>query len=112
MCFGIMRENMEKQLAILLNSCKSGNLPAQDQVELSDLITDYFVSDSHGDYEWSDDDFELEWDAETVDREDEEESDGEDVPLVNVEEVRGESDCGDDMAVDAAPDDGGMFARA
>lgn len=103
---------MEQRLAFLLNSCKSGNLPAQEQVELSDLITEYFVSDSHPDQEWSDDDFQSESDAEQVARDDEVESDGEDRSLVNVDEVRGEGDCGDDMAVDAAPDDGGMLTRA
>ena len=33
----------EQQLASLLNTCKSGNLPATDQQELSSLIMDYFV---------------------------------------------------------------------
>ena len=37
-------------------------------MELSDLITEYFVSDSHPDQEWSDDDFQLESDAEQVAR--------------------------------------------
>uniref|UniRef100_UPI003AF53BB4 hypothetical protein n=1 Tax=Thiolapillus sp. TaxID=2017437 RepID=UPI003AF53BB4 len=62
----IPRGNMEQRLAFLLNSCKSGNLPAQDQVELSDLITEYVVSDSHPDQEWSDDDFQSESDAERI----------------------------------------------
>ena len=101
-----------ERLAFLLNSCKSGNLPAQDQVELSDLITEYFVSDSHPDHKWSDDDFELESDAEQAACNDKVVSDGKDGPLVNADEEWDDGDCGDDMAADAAPDDGGMLAQA
>ena len=43
-------------------------------MELSDLITEYFVSDLHPDQEWSDDDFQSESDAEQVARDDEVES--------------------------------------
>ena len=45
---------MEQRLTYLLNTCKSGNLPAVDQQELSSLIMDYFVSDG-SDPEWSED---------------------------------------------------------
>ena len=81
-------------------------------MELSDLIREYFVSDVHPDQEWSDNDFQSEWDAEQVACDDEVESNGENGLLVNIDEVWGEGDCGDNMAVDAAPDDGGMLARA
>ena len=40
------------------------------------------------------------------------ESDGEDGPLVNADDVRAEGDCGDHMAVDAARDVRGILARA
>ena len=47
---------MAQRLATLFNSCECGNLLAEDQKELSSLITEYFTADNCHDERWSDDD--------------------------------------------------------
>ena len=100
---------MDRRIASLLNSCKSGNLPAVDQQELNSLIADYFVPNGV-DSEWSDDDFSSESDTDPTET-NESDSD-EDAPLVHVEDVRQEGCFANNMDVDAAPNDGGMLAQA
>ena len=103
---------MPRRLSALLNSCESGNLLAEDQKELSSLITEYFTADNSHDEGWSDDDSDSEVEHDEVADETSDHSDTEiDKPIVTVD-VRGEAEvrpeC--DMTVDNVPN--AMLARA
>ena len=104
---------MPRRLSALLNSCESGNLLAEDQKELSSLITEYFTADNCHDEGWSDDDSDSEVEHDEVADETSDHSDTEiDKPIVTVDVVRGEAEvrpeC--DMTVDNVPN--AMLARA